>query len=99
MSVCLSVCLSIYVYHSSRGAYGLGSDLRKRSETILVKYEVKWLCVCLSVVFLSMADLQAGDAYGLGSDHRRRSVIVLVKYEKSGITLYVCLVSSILGSL
>ena len=37
--------------HSGRGAYGLGSNHGRRSEIVLVKYEVK----CLSV-YLSMAD-------------------------------------------
>ena len=45
--------------HSCSGAYGLGSDHRRRSEIVLVKYEVKclsfFLSVCLSVC-LSMAD-------------------------------------------
>ena len=50
----LSACLSM-ADHSCRGAYGLGSDHRRRSEISLVKYEVKCLSFFLSVC-ISMAD-------------------------------------------
>ena len=90
----MSVCLSFYLWLIilAGGAYGLGSDHRRRSEIVLVKYEMKCLSVCLSVCLSAFPWLiiPAGGAYGLGSDHRRRSEIVLVKYEKSG-HHYICM--------
>ena len=78
------VCLSFYLWLiiPAGGAYGLGSDHRRRSEIVLVKYEVKCLSVCLCIYLWLI--IPAEGAYGLGSDHRRRSEIVLVKYERSG---------------
>ena len=46
----------------------LGSDHRRRSEIVLVKYEVKCLSVCLSV-YLSLWLIIPAGAYGLDSDH------------------------------
>ena len=54
LSVCLFVCLSFYLWLiiPAGGAYGLGSDHRRGSEIVLVKYKkLGHHCICLSGIY------------------------------------------------